>query len=286
LNLIRTTALAALLTMSACVPAGASVPHTVVPGDTLWSIATANGLSPETLAAANGIPADAHVVLGTTIQVPDGSAPATGSAAPPALGAYTVQQGDTLSAIAARAGFSADEIAWMNGLDATAPLLAGTALKLPTGATVPASQPAPRLVPASAPYATAGSSTSGEIAQVAAAEGVPGSLAAAIAWQESGFNNAVVSPANARGVMQLMPGTWDWVEKNLAATPLDPASPHDNVRAGVLYLGNLLQQTGGDERAAAAAYYQGLGSIRAQGVLPETQRYVENVMALRARFGG
>jgi len=36
----------------------------------------------------------------------------------------------------------------------------------------------------------------------------------------------------------------------------------------------------------AAAYYQGLASVRRIGMLPETRRYVANVMALRARFGG
>jgi soluble lytic murein transglycosylase-like protein len=286
LKSIRTTALAAVAATLVCAPASASTPHTVVQGETLWSIATANGMSAETVAAANGLSPDAHVVLGSTIQVPDAAAAAPAQGAPPALGAYTVQPGDTLSGIAARTGVSAAEIGWMNGVDPGGTLLAGMALKLPTGAPVPASQPAPQSVPASAPYASGGSSSSAEIAQVAAAEGVPGSLAAAIAWQESGFNNAMVSPANARGVMQVMPGTWDWVQENLATSPLDPASPHDNVRAGVLYLGNLLRETGGDERAAAAAYYQGLGSIRAQGVFPETQHYVDNVMALRGRFGG
>ena len=37
---------------------------------------------------------------------------------------------------------------------------------------------------------------------------------------------------------------------------------------------------------AAAAYYQGLGSVRRIGMLPETRRYVANVLALRSRFGG
>ena len=37
---------------------------------------------------------------------------------------------------------------------------------------------------------------------------------------------------------------------------------------------------------AAAAYYQGLASVQRIGMLPETQRYVANVMALRSRFGG
>lgn len=284
----RTTAAAALAAITLSAPASASTPHTVVAGESLWSIATANGLSPGSLAAANGLPEDAHVILGSTIQVPAGGSAGTApvAGAPPALGGYTVQPGDTLSGIAARSGKSAEEIAWMNGLDPAGTLLAGTALKLPTGAPTPAAQAAPSHVVSAAPYPTGGFSSSGEIAQVAAEHGVPGSLAAAIAWQESGFNNGMVSPANARGVMQVMPGTWDWVQRNLASTQLDPASPRDNVRAGVLYLGNLLRETGGDQAAATAAYYQGLGSVQAQGVLPATQRYVDDVMALRARFGG
>src|SRR3954451_12564564 len=284
---IRTTALAPLAAATFSAPASASVAHTVTEGETLWSIASANGLTPAALAAANGLPEDAHVVLGSTIQVPEsGSVAAPEQGAPPVAGGYTVQPGDTLSGIGASAGVSAGQIAWMNGIDPAAPLLAGTALKLPTGAAAATSQAVPQQAPAAAPYPSAGYSSSAEIAQVAAAEGVPGSLAAAIAWQESGFNTGMVSAANARGVMQVLPGTWDWVAQNLATSPLDPASPRDNVRAGVLYLGHLLRETGGDEAAAAAAYYQGLGSVRAQGVLPATQQYVDDVMALRARFGG
>jgi soluble lytic murein transglycosylase-like protein len=86
--------------------------------------------------------------------------------------------------------------------------------------------------------------------------------------------------------MQILPGTWDWVQANLSRTPLDPNSPSDNVKAGSLYLGQLLRDTGGDPEQAAAAYYQGLSSVRRIGMLPETRRYVANVMALRSRFGG
>jgi N-acetylmuramoyl-L-alanine amidase len=96
----------------------------------------------------------------------------------------------------------------------------------------------------------------------------------------------MVSAANARGVMQVMPGTWDWVQANLARRQLDPSSAIDNVGAGVLYLGRLLQETGGDPAQAAAAYYQGLASVRDVGMLPETRRYVADVLALRSRFGG
>ena len=42
----------------------------------------------------------------------------------------------------------------------------------------------------------------------------------------------------------------------------------------------------GDPALAAAGYYQGLSSVRRIGMLPETRRYVDNVLALRSRFGG
>jgi LysM repeat protein len=294
--------------------AAANVPHTVMPGETLWSIAAANGFSTRSFAAANGLSPDAQVVLGSTLQIPsvsqaaaalssgasgapaanepdgDDGTPATASisGAPPPLGGYTVRPGDTLSGIAARAGVPPGQIAFMNGLSTSGVLLAGTVLKLPTGAPLPSTAPAPaqRIVPQAAPSATPGRVTSSQIAQLAAANGVPASLASAIGWQESGFNNGTVSNANARGVMQIMPGTWQWIQGNLAARRLDPNSALDNVGAGVLYLRSLLRSTGGDAALAAAAYYQGLGSVRRIGLLPATQRYVNNVQALRSRFGG
>ena len=298
---MRPLRIGALAALAASAPASASVPHTVQPGETLWSIAAANNFTTNALAAANGLSPDSNVVLGSTIQIPSegeaasalgsggagtssgGGGTSSGAGAPEPMGGYTVQPGDTLSGIAARAGVSASQLAWMNGLDPDGVVVSGTALKLPGPTPAPAAPP--QHVTSAPPYATPGHATSSEISQIAGAHGVPGSLASAIAYQESGFNNGVVSSANARGVMQVVPGTWDWIEHNLAG-PLDPSSPADNVKAGSLYLRQLLRDTGGDERTAVAAYYQGLGSVQAHGMLPETQRYVDNVMALKGRFGG
>ena len=290
-------------------PAQASVPHTVEPGETLWSIAAASNFTTRALAAANGLTEDAQVVVGSTIQIPSeqeaavaladaGIVPATGaststvpsSGAPPTLGAYTVAAGDTLAAIAARSGVTVDQVAWMNGLDPAAPLLIGTVLKLPTGSPIAAEKPAvpvpAQAAPDAEPNPTPGTVTSMQIGGIAAEHGVSPSLASAVAWQESGFNNGVVSAANARGVMQVLPGTWSWIEQNIAGHPLDPNSPLENVHAGVMYLGQLVSDSGGDEGLAAAYYYQGLSSVRKLGLLPETQQYVDNVLALRSRFGG
>ena len=304
------------------VPASASaaVPHTVAPGETLWTIASASNLTTRALAAYNGLDPEGHVVLGSTIMVPSESeaaaamtaagmlpapppaagpaptaAPAAASAdAPPtppaAMGGYTVRWGDTLSGLAATSGVPLEHIATMNGLDPAAPLLAGTVVKLPTGSPAPAGAAAPApsrtVVPAASPEPTPERVDAAQVQQIAAANGVSPSLAAAIAWQESGFNNSMVSSANARGVMQIMPGTWSWVEGNLAGRALNAASAADNVHAGTLYLRHLLEQAGGDEATAIAGYYQGLGSVRSRGLYEDTERYIQNVQALRARFGG
>jgi LysM repeat protein len=268
--------------------------YRVQPGDSLSAIAARQGIGLSALAAANGLRLDSWVISGTTLRLPTpGSAPAAAApaaalGAPEAMGAYTVRPGDTLSGLAAASRVPAAQMAYMNGLNPTAQLIAGTVIKLPTGATINATGPAPArtIVPQAAPMASPGRLSASQVGSLAAQSGAPSSLAAAIAWQESGFNNAMISPANARGVMQVMPGTWSWVQANLSPTRLDPASPIDNVKAGSLYLAHLLRETNGDPALAAAGYYQGLASVRRIGMLPETQRYVANVLALRGRFGG
>jgi soluble lytic murein transglycosylase-like protein len=305
------------IALAAPAAAGAAVPHAVQPGETLWSIAAANNLTTRTVAVFNGLPENAQIVAGTTIQVPStmegftalqraglvpgssaqptpvGSTASTTSAssgAPAVQGAYTVRPGDTLSGLASQTGVSAAYIAAMNGLELHGLLIAGTVIKLPGGAPAPAnaSAPAPTatVVPKAAPDPTATRLSADEVRQVAIENGVPASLAAAIAWQESGFNNSMVSSANARGVMQVTPGTWDWVQDNLASRSLNPDSAVDNVHAGVLYLKQLLAETGGNEDEAIAAYYQGLSSVRSIGLYDDTKQYVANVQALRPRFGG
>ncbi len=67
LNLI---AIVIALCVVAATPAEAALPHTVQPGETLWSIAAANNLTTRTVAAYNGLPADSAVYAGETITVP------------------------------------------------------------------------------------------------------------------------------------------------------------------------------------------------------------------------
>jgi LysM repeat protein len=249
-------------------------------GDTLSGIAAEHGFSIAGLAAANGLSTTTKVIAGTSLEFPGSSTGSRSSAtAPTTGGGHHVVPGETLIGIANRYGVTPASLAAANGLKPDAFVIAGTSLRIPADA------PSTSVPVTSGPLATGGRLSAGQIGSIAGSYGAPASLATAIAWQESGFNNNMISVANARGIMQVTPAAWDYVENQLAAGRLDPASPSDNVRAGSMLLARLLRDTG-DPATAVAAYYQGLDSVRRIGMLPETRQYVANVMALRARFGG
>jgi N-acetylmuramoyl-L-alanine amidase len=293
----RTLASIPVLILALAVPsvANAAFAHVVEPGETLSSVAAADGLSVSQLAAANGLSPEAQLVAGSTLAIPaveagsEETAPAAAES-PEAGGAYVVQPGDTLSAIAARAGMSVESLAALNGLEPEGVLLAGSVVRVSgEGSVTPASSEGEASsAPAvdSAPYPTEETIAPTEVGAIAEENGVPSSFAEAIANQESGFNNAVTSGSDARGVMQILPGTWSWIGQDLAGSELDPASASSNVRGGVLMLHWLLGETGGDPGLAAAGYYQGLESVRREGELPETEQYVSSVLAQQARFAG
>jgi LysM repeat protein len=290
---LRGAALGIVVVGALTAPAAqASVAHTIAPGESLSSIAAIDGLSRAELAAANGLSPDALLVAGRTLAIPaqgasSGSAGTTSSsttssssssgASTTGAGAFVVPWGDTLSQIAARAGVSTEALAAANGLSVNSILPAGKALTIPGGGSGQSS---------GGPQTTAESVTPAEISGLANSHGVPPALSTAVAWQESGFNNRLVSSAGARGVMQIMPGTWNFIQDRLASSHLDTSSALENVHAGVMYLGYLLRANGGDSTRAVASYYQGLGSVQRDGLRPETRHYVDNVMALRNRFGG
>ncbi len=256
---IRAILIAALVLGLLPASAAADYPHVVAPGETLTSVAATDGLSIEAIAEANNISADTELIAGQLLYIPPRTLESSAATGTVAETTNATSSGSTESSTA--------------GASATA----GS-----TASTEQASYGS-----AGTPQPTAEFASSSEIALVAEQYGVPASLAEAVAWQESGWNNDEVSGVGAVGIMQIVPGTWDWIDRYLTpSAPLGTESASENIRAGVLMLHELLAETGGDESLAVAGYYQGIASVEAQGMYPDTQHYVADVLALQQRFGG
>lgn len=271
----------------------ATTTYTVSPGDTVSGIAVRSGTTVAAIRAANGLDARAFIRVGQVLTLPGAAAAAP---APPTTVAYTVRSGDTLSHIAVRSGTTVAALRSANpGLDAAGTIRAGEQLRLPV-----ASPPMPNTFAGRTyPDAVVAAATSNRdilaarslpsraemqhlIADTARAWGVDPALAQAVAFQESGFNMRAVSPANAVGAMQVIPSSGRWAS-SLAGRPLDLLDPRDNATAGVVILRALVRAEA-DFPTAVAGYYQGLASVRRNGMYEDTKRYVANVQTLMARF--
>lgn len=134
----------------------------------------------------------------------------------------------------------------------------------------------------------------------------------AITRQESGFDPSVRSPANARGMMQLIPSTARAVANRLGIGYSESQlyQPDYNMTLGAYHLGELVSRMGGSYILASAGYNAGpsrmgqwvaqCGDPRGQGAdalsfiecmpLTETRNYMmrvtENMRVYRARLNG
>jgi soluble lytic murein transglycosylase-like protein len=124
--------------------------------------------------------------------------------------------------------------------------------------------------------ASAGSSEyESVIDQAAARNGVDPAVLHGLIQQESGFDPSATSSAGASGLTQLMPGT---AASLGVANPLNPA---ESIEGGARYLGQLMDEFGGNTEEALAAYNAGPGAVQQYGGVPpyaETQSYVSKVL--------
>lgn len=120
-----------------------------------------------------------------------------------------------------------------------------------------------------------------EIMQAASQHQLDSSLIRAVIHAESAFNPRATSKAGASGLMQLMPDT----ARQLGVADVWSAS--HNIAAGSAYLASLLQQFGGDQQLALAAYNAGPGAVSRFGGVPpfaETKAYLQRVQILQQRY--
>ena len=130
------------------------------------------------------------------------------------------------------------------------------------------------IAPPAAPARYAPADVAQAIQESAARHAVATPLIEAVAWQESRFNQAAVSPKGALGVMQLLPKT----ASDLGVNPSDLRS---NIDGGAAYLAQMIRRFG-DLKLALAAYNAGPGAVERYGGVPpyaETQSYVRAILA-------
>ncbi len=123
-------------------------------------------------------------------------------------------------------------------------------------------------------------------------------LIAGVIFAESHFRDQT-SHAGAKGLMQLMPGTADYIAQKsggIAFVQGDLATPQVNIAYGSWYLRHLLDRYDGSEVLALAAYNAGLGnvddwltagggSVRVADIpFPETREYVRKVFEAREDY--
>jgi len=139
------------------------------------------------------------------------------------------------------------------------------------------------------------------IRQQAAEKGLDPALIAAVIYQETKFRDRT-SSAGAKGLMQLMPGTAEFIAHKSGGTQFelqDLGTPQINIAYGSWYLRYLIGRYNGNQVLAIAAYNAGEDNVdrwvsRAGGAgnfdagrdipFPETRAYVSGVLEKRAAY--
>jgi soluble lytic murein transglycosylase-like protein len=119
------------------------------------------------------------------------------------------------------------------------------------------------------------------ILQAAKRYDIDAAMIKAIIMAESNFNPKAVSNKGAKGLMQLMPGTAEYLGVE------DSFDPTHNIEGGVRYFKILLDRFQDDIKLALAAYNAGSRNVRKYGGVPPfrtTQSYIDKVLKYYADF--
>lgn len=124
----------------------------------------------------------------------------------------------------------------------------------------------------------------GMVVEASKQYGVPIHVIGNVIKMESSGNQYAQSNAGARGLMQLMPSTF----QGLGGRG-DPYEPQQNIALGTKYLNQLLNQYGNNEQMALAAYNWGPGNLNKRGLQnapAETQNYLAKYDQLMGKSTG
>ena len=102
------------------------------------------------------------------------------------------------------------------------------------------------------------------IEKYALQNGIEPAFAAAVILRESSYDPNATSSVGARGLMQVMEDTFDFIRRNLneQTTFRDMYDPETNIRYGCWYLGYLSRIFGGDPIEIACAYHAGPNNVK------------------------
>jgi soluble lytic murein transglycosylase len=107
---------------------------------------------------------------------------------------------------------------------------------------------------------------------------------AAIIREESQFRPDALSPAGARGVMQVMPETGEWIARNAGIAGFERTRLFEteiNISVGTWYLGHLMKRFRGDLTLVSAAYNAGPEAAASwtgrEGATADPSTYVETI---------
>src|SRR5690625_2982808 len=220
-----------------------SATYTVKAGDTVSHIAVRTGASVASIIKANNLASNALIRVGQKLTIPGtsaGSNTSTSTSKAPAkqesnnssskATTYTVKSGDTLSHIAIKYGTTVSAIVSANNLKSSSLIRVGQKLTIPraSGSTYEGEQLVGNsFAGRTYPDSTVGAANANKAAllardvpskaqmqelvrKTALEMGVDPALAQAVAFQESGFDQRAVSPANAIGTMQVIPTSGQW----------------------------------------------------------------------------
>jgi murein DD-endopeptidase MepM/ murein hydrolase activator NlpD len=225
--------------------------YTVKSGDTLWAISQANGITVSQLAAANDMGVNDLLMIGRRLNIPGSNGVASSPAAPAAASTPATGPGSenprTFCSTFSEAGGPWGELPWI--------LQASGRLSL---------QPV--------------------FEQWAYHYDLSLPLLEAIAFEESGWQQNVVSDVGAIGIGQIMPATGAFIADDLIGQHMNIHSPSDNIRLSAAFLAYLAGVEGNNVCATIAAYYEGPINESLYGVFPDAQQYVAAVEALIPEF--